>query len=275
MGANLPLIIGSVMVGIGITSFLYQYIKQIYCKVEVEGTARILFRKIMGTDMPYPALTYTVNGVEYTKPFSGDSSISESVMRGGTGSVTVVYNPAKPKQHYILENASGSKIITSVLLCLGPIFIIAGISARSPDITTIEAAARAAAFFVGLFFVGVVFATWRREKNLRQICTAQTAGIVSDMIEKRSSRQGKLRVSYRPEFTYSVEGIKFVQLSRGTFSSSRFSKGQGVTVLYDPSKPRRYYVLEEGKQSIAIFVVLACCVSLMIFASVSSIVYFL
>ena len=102
-------------------------------------------------------------------------------------------------------------------------------------------------FVVGLFFVGLGGFFWWRGKKLRQECTAQTAGVVSDVGHTVTYKKGKRRNQYRTTFTYSVDDVEYVKQSSTTTSTQKFSEGQNVTVFYDPNKPQRYYVLEEGR----------------------------
>jgi len=108
----------------------------------------------------------------------------------------------------------------------------------------------------GLIFAGIGgFLLWR-QKKLKQVCTAQVSGTVKDITESisystgKGKRTGRRRVSYRPIFTYSVEGVEYVQQSIIGSSRPKFNVGQSVTVFYDPSSPKRYYVLEEGQSKV-------------------------
>lgn len=104
---------------------------------------------------------------------------------------------------------------------------------------------------VGLVFAGVGgFLIWRG-KNLEKVCTVQVGGIVSDNFLSVKYKKGRRRESYYPIFKYSVGGIEYTQQSSfGTGRSPKFAIGQSVKVFYNPSNPKQYYVLEEGKLTI-------------------------
>ena len=116
-----------------------------------------------------------------------------------------------------------------------------------------EFALRIVYVLVGLVFAGVGgFLLWR-DKKLEKVCTAQVSGTVKDITESisystgKGKRAGRRKISYRPIFTYSVEGVEYVQQSFTGSSRPKFTVGQSVTVFYDPSSPERYYVAEEGE----------------------------
>ena len=102
-------------------------------------------------------------------------------------------------------------------------------------------------FLVGSLFAGVAGFLWWRDKKLRRECTAQTAGVVSDVDHTVRYKKGKRRNEYRTTFTYTVDGVEYTKCSSLVTSVPKFSVGQSVTVFYDSAKPQRYYVLEEGK----------------------------
>ena len=99
---------------------------------------------------------------------------------------------------------------------------------------------------VGLVLVGIGGFFWWHDKNLRQECTAQTAGVVIDEGHSIKNKNGRRADKYRPTFAYSVEGVEYTKQTNTEHGARRFSEGQSVTVFYDPSKPQRYYILEEG-----------------------------
>jgi len=111
---------------------------------------------------------------------------------------------------------------------------------------------------LGLVFVGIgCFLLWRYKK-LEKECTAQVGGIVSDYHHSVSFSKKKKRSSYYPIFKYSVGSIEYVKQSSFGTGSPKFGVGESVTVFYDPSNPKRYYVLEEGKPTVTaiIFIVI-------------------
>ena len=110
--------------------------------------------------------------------------------------------------------------------------------------------AKIAVFLFGLVFAGLgAFLLWI-DKKKRKECTAEVVGVVKDVGKSTTFKKGRVRNSYRPTFAYSVEGVEYVKQSNTKSGTSKFSEGQNVTVFYDPSKPQRFYVLEEGKTTV-------------------------
>ena len=116
-------------------------------------------------------------------------------------------------------------------------------------------AANISGLLVGLALVGGGVLFWWFDKRKRDACTAKADGVVKAIDHSVSYRKGKRRSSYRTTFAYSAEGVEYVKQSSTTTKTARFSEGQTVTVFYDPSNPKKFYVLEEGR-SIAIPAVL-------------------
>ena len=104
-----------------------------------------------------------------------------------------------------------------------------------------------AVFLFGLLFGGLGMFLWWNDKKKRKECTAEVAGVVKDVGKSVSYKKGKVKNSFRPTFAYSVEGVEYVKQTNTTSGKNHFSEGQKVTVFYDPSKPQRFYVLEEKK----------------------------
>ena len=101
-------------------------------------------------------------------------------------------------------------------------------------------------FVIGLFLIGLGgFFLWN-EKRMKQICTAQTTGVIVDEGHRVSYRNGKRKEGYSPTVAYSVEGVEYTQKKNSGRSTRMVSKGQSVTVFYDPTKPKRFYILELG-----------------------------
>ena len=93
----------------------------------------------------------------------------------------------------------------------------------------------------GLFMMGWGFYIWWSQQR----CIEQTTGVVKTVDHEVKD----LEDNYRALFAYSVEGVEYVRSSSHVYSKPKFSAGDSVTIFYDPSKPQRFYVLEEGKQT--------------------------
>ena len=100
----------------------------------------------------------------------------------------------------------------------------------------------ASAFYLaGLIPLGIGFYIWWSQQQ----CIAQTAGVVKDVqYEKKNKSRG-----YRALFAYSAGGVEYVIDSSHAPQKPNFSVGDSVTIFYDPSEPRRFYALEEKKQT--------------------------
>ena len=116
---NVAFIIGLAAFIFGAAFSLYQFFNRKMCTERAEGAITT------GTQfgMPYPKLTYTVNGVEYSKPFSGSETTA------GMRNVTVVYNPSNPGKFYILEDKSNNLILGIAFLIGGVVFMLVGFGA--------------------------------------------------------------------------------------------------------------------------------------------------
>ena len=100
-------------------------------------------------------------------------------------------------------------------------------------------------FLVGLLIFGIgAFILWRQRK-LKKECTAQVPGVVSDQHHETTYKKGRRRDRYYPIFKYTVEDVEYIQKSNiGTSNRNVLAVGENVTVFYDPSNPKRHYVLE-------------------------------
>ena len=99
------------------------------------------------------------------------------------------------------------------------------------------------AFLLGLLLMVAAVLCWRHGTSLKRLCTEQTPGVVVD--EGRSRRLGQKNEIYLPKYSYSVLGVEYTKQT-GSYNVLKVSKGQSVTVFYDPSDPQRAYVLELG-----------------------------
>ena len=112
-----------------------------------------------------------------------------------------------------------------------------------------EHSVRIVIVLIGLVLAGVGgFLMWRK-KNLVKACTAHVSGTVKDISQVSRIVKKKRRTFYYPIFAYSVNGAEYVQKSGNGCPPSKFNVGQSVSVFYDPSSPKQYYVEEEGKSS--------------------------
>ena len=102
-------------------------------------------------------------------------------------------------------------------------------------------------FLLGVVLIGGGASFWLYEQRLRRICTVQTEGVVVDAGHSVRYKNGKRKEGYQPTFSYSVDGVEHTKRTSTVHRSRTFSEGQSVTVFYDPAKPQRYYVLEEGR----------------------------
>ena len=130
-------------------------------------------------------------------------------------------------------------------------------------------------FVFGLLLLGTSCIRWLWGNWKRKVCTEQTNGVVSGF--KRVFRFQNRRVvfgyqnkgrnqHYRTMVTYSVLGVEYTMPGEKRTSFYNFDEGQKVTVLYDPSNPRRCYILEEGRDILRILTPLAFGVVAMIMA---------
>jgi len=101
--------------------------------------------------------------------------------------------------------------------------------------------------FAGLtFIVGSIFQLLRRYFFLKRCCTTQVGGNILDMEcnEDRRDDNSK-KTSYSIRYRYLADGVEY-EKKRGV--SKRQFKAIGehdeLTVFFDPSKPKRHYVLE-------------------------------
>jgi len=95
--------------------------------------------------------------------------------------------------------------------------------------------------------VSGVFQILRRYVFLKNSCTAQVAGNILKMErnEKQRDVDSPTTVTYYMNYRYCVDGIEYV---KKRMISKRQDKAIGkyndFTVFYDPSKPKRHYVLQ-------------------------------
>ena len=83
----------------------------------------------------------------------------------------------------------------------------------------------------------------RVEKNeLIKSCTGEVQGkVVSYYVSGYYDENSDERL-YRPIFEYEADGLVYSQQSAVGKRQKRFAVGEGVTIMYDPSNPDKYYV---------------------------------
>ena len=105
---------------LGVFLLLYQAAANLLYTSKTEGTILTLYHNTAGRDIPYPGLEYTVDGVDYSGSLSGSGSFNA----GET--VTVVFNPSNPKEHYILDDKSNKTIVGIAFMIGGVVFFGVG-----------------------------------------------------------------------------------------------------------------------------------------------------
>jgi Protein of unknown function (DUF3592). len=122
-------------------------------------------------------------------------------------------------------------------------------------------------FFVfGLLSLGTSCIRWLWGNWKRKVCTEQAIGVVSGFKRAYVYQNKGRKQHYRTMVTYSVLGVEYTMSGEKRTSFYNFDEGQKVTVLYDPSKPQRSYILEEGRDILRILTPLAFGVMAMIMA---------
>ena len=133
---------------------------------------------------------------------------------------------------------------------------------------------------LGLIALATGIFTFVKHYNLRKHCTAQVKGYVSFVpFEARSEKEGQLlnfvgdiskkvargkggfatSEAYSEVITYSIHGVEHVTPTGHVSNDTRkYSAGQNVvTVVYDPSDLKRFYILEnENDRNFAIIAVI-------------------
>ena len=105
-------------------------------------------------------------------------------------------------------------------------------------------------FLFGLVMAGVGFSIWWR----MQACTKKVTGFVKSVDITVIYRKHGARDGYRSTFAYSVDGIEYVKQSNIKTITPRFSEGESVTIFYNPSNPKQFYIPEERKSPVSVLV---------------------
>ena len=99
---------------------------------------------------------------------------------------------------------------------------------------------------IGLVFLLIGYLMLKRRNMLKKECTAQAN--VTD-INIRSSRKNNKYL----EFKYTVEGVEYaknIQINNELYNS--INNSNSVTVLYDPSDPRQFYIPENSMAAFSV-----------------------
>jgi len=110
----------------------------------------------------------------------------------------------------------------------------------SVDGQTIVYMALLGSIAIGLVMLGAGVLLLLKYNKLKQECSAQVIGTVSEVTEG----WGSVTRTYCTRFKYTVRDIEYSKLS-DVSSRRRLYAGQCVTVLYDPTNPNRFLILEE------------------------------
>jgi hypothetical protein len=93
-----------------------QIVRQKQCTAQVNGIISTCYWH----GAPYLGLTYMVDGIEYSKPFSGSDTFSAGQ------AVTVVYKPSNPERYYIAEDKQNARILGLAFAFGGLVFVLIG-----------------------------------------------------------------------------------------------------------------------------------------------------
>jgi len=90
---------------------------------------------------------------------------------------------------------------------------------------------------------GGIFQILRRYIFLQGSCTVQVPGIIldSESNERQRSTDSRNRVTRYIKYQYIVDGVEYVK-KRSVGKRQLKGTGNGLTVFYDQSKPKRHYV---------------------------------
>ena len=190
-----------------------------------------------GTSVSYtPVFAYSVEGVQYVREGSGGSKFSVG------DSVTVFYDPSEPERFYILEEGKSTAPLIAVSALGAVLMIIASVALTAPKMN--EKIMDTMVFFlVGSLIAGPGVFMMKKRNKLKNDCTAQADGVVTDCARPRKG------LDYCLEFKYKVEGVEYVN---SVDRLSKYSEGR-VTVYYDPSAPSRSYADKLGVTSSELF----------------------
>jgi len=78
-------------------------------------------------------------------------------------------------------------------------------------------------------------------------CTAVTSGVISDIKEKVSNRDGVISREYIPTVVYTVDGVEYNTQYVKAYNAETYKTGQSVEVMYNPNKPNE--INKKGKSN--------------------------
>ena len=113
---NVWFIFGLCALAIGLFLLIQQYVLHRRCTVETQGLIGIAYQ----FKLPYRTLAYKAGDEELSMPLAGSDDLVEGQI------VTVVYDPANTKRHYIVEDISTIRILGIAFTIGGIIFILCG-----------------------------------------------------------------------------------------------------------------------------------------------------
>jgi hypothetical protein len=106
----------------------------------------------------------------------------------------------------------------------------------------------------------------KENRYIKQVCTAQTEGIVSGFHENKYTRDGEKFTDYYPVFKYEVNNRTYVQQSPFyNTDRKRFNQNQQITVRFNPDNPDEYYVPSDwAANAYGIYAICGACLFLLL-----------
>lgn len=101
---------------------------------------------------------------------------------------------------------------------------------------------------VGIIFIIVGVILFRVKKKNEKCCTADTTGVVVDLIKKRHTmpdEYGAYRSAWYPVIEYEANGIKVRKTASTGSNPSRYQVGEYVDLKYDPQNVEHYVLKED------------------------------
>ncbi|OPY84555.1 MAG: hypothetical protein A4E71_02605 [Smithella sp. PtaU1.Bin162] len=85
-------------------------------------------------------------------------------------------------------------------------------------------------------------------------CMATVSGVISDLKEKVSRRNGVISREYIPTVSYTVDGTEYSKRFTKAYHADTYKVGQTVEIMYNPDKPAE--INKKGKSNKADIVIL-------------------